>query len=387
MKNITRITLFAILIACEPVEKTNSLENKANYITTDYVTFSVDSLTSVQLITPDIINYNSEQCLIFGNYLDNTLQIYDWDSKQRINRIQFEKEGPTGINNLEGFKYINQDSILVFSSKRGTLFWFDEKGNLLDTIKHNQAISHRLIAHASLPVIYDEGYLYISNLGLPLLYNNSAKGYWKNRPQKLEYSVEVGNKKHFEYNVDYPPVIKNSEGIILMHNFSRVFNGKEFVYGWHKDENLYLMHKDSLSIHDFFTVKSKYVEKTFNESFLGDIDENEKLNRFDCLQSLYRNLIYDPYRQVYYRLVLHRFTEDELLSNPNECEDYTRPLSIMEISSDFKLKQELKLPAKTYNPDVFVVSPEGFYLSINNPYNENSNENELQLERINFDEL
>jgi hypothetical protein len=106
-----------------------------------------------------------------------------------------------------------------------------------------------------------------------------------------------------ELPFSYPPLIKGDE--MLTHSvdfglaFSRDFTGEVFVYSFYFDEEIYVAsinHKEIKAVN----VKSKYTDKV----------KVERVNRNDMLAGAkqdygtlqYGNLLYDKYRNIYYRL-------------------------------------------------------------------------------------
>jgi hypothetical protein len=95
---------------------------------------------------------------------------------------------------------------------------------------------------------------------------------------------------------------------------SRFYDGSNFIYSFHFDENIYVTSPDHQTVRSI-PVKSRYIpEVKFGEAIkTGDPLKNE------MKIPPYGNLIYDPYRGVYYRFT---YPECELDNGENFIDIY-----------------------------------------------------------------
>ena len=183
--------------------------------------------------------------------------------------------------------------------------------------------------------------------------------------------------------VDHPAVIKEAKGYILQLDFSRVWNGKELIYSWYKDDQLYTYDAEGKKLRSI-PAKSRFLSNDFNAPYYGSLEDLEAATQHVLSQGRYLNLIYNKFENCYYRMVLHAYTENEIATLGKTSRYETSNISIIKLDSNFNIIEEKLLKRMTYLPDVFFVTEEGLYLSTNNSHNEATGEDELVFEKISF---
>lgn len=132
----------------------------------------------------------------------------------------------------------------------------------------------------------------------------------------------------FDYP-EYPGSETKLKKYGLENTFSRCFDGKRFVYSFYYDENIYVATPSHDSI-QMIPVKSNYFNKVkWNRQPL-------QILRDFCENAWYGNLLYDKYRDLYYR-VAYPSTKIEKGIRPIELFLYGRKIfSIIILDKDLR---------------------------------------------------
>ena len=127
-----------------------------------------------------------------------------------------------------------------------------------------------------------------------------------------------------------------------------------------------------------YCLKSKHITKDFStkKKKPGSIAESMKMF---AENPEYRVLIYDKYRNVYYRFAypgIEVKPDDDVF----KLGEFRRVFSVMIIDKDFNLIGETLMPENTYNVNMFFVNEAGLWLSTNHVDNPNFEEDAINFE-------
>ena len=346
----------------------------------DKIIIPIDIEVNYNIGCPQVVEFRGKKCLSAINYQDNSFRIYDLKSGERLLKIQFPAEGPEGIGEIMGSALV-EDKIMVMGRGKDILYFFNLDGTLSSKLTFESHAGSRIFPHAGLPAVHNSPYLFITNLGYPV-YIGSSPGFFK-REQHLEYRFNLADSSLKKLAVDHPAVIKEAKGYILQLDFSRVWNGKELIYSWYKDDQLYTYDAEGKKLRSI-PAKSRFLSNDFNAPYYGSLEDLEAATQHVLSQGRYLNLIYNKFENCYYRMVLHAYTENEIATLGKTSRYETSNISIIKLDSNFNIIEEKLLKRMTYLPDVFFVTEEGLYLSTNNSHNEATGEDELVFEKISF---
>jgi hypothetical protein len=156
--------------------------------------------------------------------------------------------------------------------------------------------------------------------------------------------------------------------------FSRVKAKNKFIYSFLGDNHLYITQDHSKF--DKYFAGSQFFEKTNpypkNKSSVIDY------MKYMCENSYYNYLIYDEYREVFYRFVnlaMEVTPKDDL----EKLISYPPLASIIIIDKNFRKIGELKLPQNKFLVSNAFVAKEGLYISNNHPENPQMQDNKLSF--------
>lgn len=377
------IFLFCLLVLCAC--HSSKQEEDTCYLepTTDYLEYPVESDAYIPLFNLYTFCEDSCEYLTFSNMWTRTLYIYDLLKEILVKRIVFQSEGPNGIgSDLFGYYMTDFNHIYIPNISQNVIYLSDT------TAQIKQKILFDLTEEGDRPVpayytnIDDQQLVFRGDsLFVPQRLNNT---FGNQMVEKSPVGIVIDTLNHqvTSLPMKHPQLIstadvrKTIEGAIT---YSRIYNGEDFVYSFCMDEELYKVSPDHKRI-EKYKAKSRYLPKLDFKKSPDDFNQVLKLN---CEFPAYGHLIYDPYREVYYRIV-HLKTE---FTNPRE--DFLKILhagrgdfSIMILSKDFKVLGETRFPAFTYVNHIFFVREDGLYLSTSHFKRADYSDDKLCFQRL-----
>lgn len=212
----------------------------------------------------------------------------------------------------------------------------------------------------------------------PILWDSEKKGYWaqgysglydKNKSPERFFGTPVeafisadSTKKNIEKNipVTYPPRYKSE----CLHGYSvQVYrtlgaSGKR-IYSFPAESDIYIFDPITQKV-DTFPAKSVYDTLPFACMDKKDVTgkNGDLLMEKFILSPHYQRVIYDSYRNVYYRLFEPAMPQKNKDGYYNTLDD--KKLVLMIFDSDFKIIGEILLPTPKYIPEP-TVGKKGLY--------------------------
>ena len=255
------------------------------------------------------------------------------------------------------------------------LYKIDSTGTLIQKIRYGttdsgyEIIPHRSFSFFYTPLVFLDSKLYL--LQRPWEGNQG-------RTTPLCVVIDTLNQLHYELPYPFPALVKENEPVSgNVWSCSRVFNGKEFVYSFFYDENIHVSNVDHTHVRKY-KITSKDIRNVEIEK--RRFDDRYEYAKFNYGAQCYGNLIYDPYRNLYYRFA---YPKVDLEDGP----DYIgltslgrKKFSIIILDERFNVIGETMFPEWTYCPTVLFVHRDGLYLCNNHPMNPSFNEDILSFE-------
>jgi hypothetical protein len=318
------------------------------------------------------------QEMVFNiNWTTNSLQMYDLENGELIKNIQFEKEGDQGVGELMAFHVHTMDSIFLFPFGTSYCSLADTSGKVKKRFRYEAPENHT------------PGFVHnISYISPPIV--QGSKVILKTRPAIVSNYNEMTNemlaKSHLTFKLDleslkttllsqfYP--VEYLEKGSRRFDFSMVEGDGKVVYSFFGDHNLYWSENFEGPLKSI-DGRSSYLNEAlplFPKG--GPVLESQK---YSFASSRYENLLYDRYREVYYRFAfpdLEVDTEEEvraLRNNPG-------PFVVMVFDKNLKLLGETYFEGGMYLPMNAFVGKKGLYLSTNNPDNPENQEDKMGFE-------
>lgn len=361
-KFILAIAFASLLFSCSNQKTTKEQANK-NLILKSQFSLPLDSLSGFNANDIQIFEIKGQKKIGLLYRSRNAINIYSFDEKKLEETINFETEGPNGINSLTGFLWISPEEIYVYSYWGRTVYRVNNQSQVLATFQFEEfdkAIKYPVLEPNSLrPMVLRGNQIFIAGH----MYQTLPKD------QIGTPFVKVNlESKSSELIGKYP---------------DKVFQGKwrikaQTYFDYLKEKKLFVISyaiSDSIEVTDFkkyskkYEAKSSYIQaiKPFHPNYEYISNNKEEQYAYD-LSSAYWGIKYDPYRKVYYRFGIIGNTLEEFSSGLNPI------FFVIILDENFTKIGEMKFPRGVVYPSLSFVEKDGLYIANKKQYAEVSEE-------------
>ncbi len=162
------------------------------------------------------------------------------------------------------------------------------------------------------------------------------------------------------------------------YTWYRELYDSSYIYSFTFSNYIYQYDKKQENKHTKKPAKSKYAPENLMQKKALTIDEGRK--------AMYGKIVYDKYRNVFYRFFLleHIFNEGETIF---EAARFKKQFSIIVLDKDLNVIGETLFPENTYISYMHFVAPEGLYISTNHIKNPDFDEDYLKFELFELKEM
>ena len=388
IKHLSLLFVLVSLIACSQNKKQkgdSSVDEYSLAPTKEYASFEVPSDVKLYMKTLHLYTdpATKKEYLTFQNVAEHEILVYDWDTKKKINKILFEKEGPNGVGRFHGYIIKSFDEIYLAEAMRPVISVMDSTGKLIKRIHYPKTTDGTRIMPSNSSTLRYTTFEIIGNKIYITQKLNRDFGRYTVEKSKVSAVIDTLTKENKLLPLNFPIILTTEE--MQTHTvgnefaYSRAFDGEKFIYSFSYDEKIYVTNVEHDDIQRI-PAKSRYITSPEKVGKVpGIIDMTKKI----CELPMYGNLIYDKYRKVYYRFVFHEetFSADE--------EDFSElwqmgrnKFSIIILDEDFKCVGETEFPTGIYSIWAFFIREDGLYLSTSHYKNPTFSDDVLQFERI-----
>ena len=375
MKKITTLTILLLIFSLYSCNKKHTESNTVALIKTNKtLSFPLDYETRNLIISLfPFTDSEGKEYLTFQNERKNAILFYEMNSGKFLYKIEPALEGPDGIGRLFGYHIQDLNTIYLTTLIKSEVILIDSAAHVKERINFRTDSAGLLINTANStssnyrPIVIMDNKLFLAARN-----NRFAKRH------PVSFTIDLQTKEldflPFEYPVFPVSSDKSKEGSIEYY-LSRDFDGLNFVYSFHYDENIYVVSPDHQSFRKI-PVKSRYVRKVEFSELMTSGDEMKNFIE----TSNYGNLYFDRYRDVYYRVAYPKNTVDAK-DNFIELANYGRKVfSIMILDRDFRILGETLFPEYIYNPTVMFIREDGLYISSSHIKNPNYDDDWLTFD-------
>lgn len=363
-------------------------KNKESYelrATDEYLKFPLNSKTSllIKAICP-FVDKDGTEYLTFQNNMEPEILVYNMKKQTYMRTISFDREGANGIGWFGGYYIKSWDEIYLPEMTRPEINIVNSDGRLLRTISYAETVQGKqTIPFISLtsvytPMVFIGHQLYIPQT-INLMHGSKAL---EESPVTVVLDTLTSKLKELPFR--FPQIMSledvKNKSLGSEYSYSRCFDGNNFIYSFFFDENIYVTPPSHKRI-DKIVVKSRYInELKFVDRTPDDLNLVAK-----ALSELpfYSNLIYDKYRNVYYRFV---FPKVDLPTNETDYAEIWQmgrtKFSIIILNDQFEVIGETLFPENVYVSTQYFIRKEGLYIGTSFPKNPNFDENTLSFQRI-----
>ena len=372
MRTIFSLILLTILSSCSESEDRKIPIIK--FVENENLVFPLDDSTVENMEHLQFFQRNDSNILAFTNEYDNSIVFYDYDSREYLNRISYDKEGANGIGHVFAFFYVNEDSIYHFHYNLSTLFRTNTDGEVLE--KHliqvfpNPSPDSLFLAPTLFPRPQSPMRIIGNEMLIPGFLIAEVEGENdKNRPVMTFFNLNSHEIRHTDC---YPSMYHNS-------NWGGDMTWRSVKYTMSPNDELVL----SFSADHNVRVR-KVGEENYNEYYAGIGDgydikpiENKVVNfkaippeviRSHYIRNLtYDGIYYDKYREVYYRIAKLPDSNIDIHKRP-----IRKPIEVVVLNKDFEMLGKASLPYYKYWIIHVFVGENGLHIQI-----QSDNEDEL----------
>jgi len=366
------ILLFGLFFSCSG-EKTNE-QNIFTLTSTGHVkSFELDSdvkYNAFYLYT--FSENNGREYLSFLNYQTNQILFYDLRTSKFLFKIELASEGPHGVVRPSGFYVKDFDNIYISSYAYEGLIKIDTVGHIVQKIPYGKTSegykvlpSYTPSSHPYIAPVFIDGKMFITQQGVERFHPVDDT--------PLSVVIDTVSDGIFGTPLTFD-ILNDDEQESRDLRFSRIYDGTQFVYSFYVDEDVVVTPVDHLG---FKTIKAKsrYISVATEVQKSGEQGPRSNLE-----VARYGDIVYDPYREVYYRFAYH-YTELDSKKNWRGSAVFGRKkFSVIILNKDFEVVGETLFPEAVYNSYVFFVHRDGLYISRDYQINYDQSEDYMTFE-------
>ncbi len=371
-----KITLLAVislfcLLSC--VDKKVQTKESYNLVASDkQLSFALDPNTKTFILALfPFTDETGKEYLTFQNQDQNEILFYDMNSRKLEFKVKPAYEGPNGVGQVLGYYVHTIDSIFLTISGTNEIVLVNRNAEIKDKINYERAEDGTLltdfcsISSVYQPIIMIDKEMYIMS---------GCNRWLEKDPISAVINLEVKTIHVLPYYYpSFPGADNKAKRAGIEEHLSRCFDGKHFVYSFYFDETIYIASQDHDSIKEV-KVKSKYIDKVRLLDDYGNLTFTDA-----CENPNYGNLLFDKYRNVYYRIAYPE-TEIEKEVKGMELLQYGRKnFSIIILDKNFNIIGETLFPDYTYNSTLMFVREDGLYISDSHYLNPDYSDDELSF--------
>ena len=384
LKKMYFYVLVALLSSCENKTATEFSESTSySHIVSEsnILEIPLDRYTKTFSFFTQVYQDSGNTYLVRLNRNANQLQFYNLVDKLLAFKIKFAHTGPDGVGDIRNFYVHNLDSIFILRAHANTVFLTDSSAQVYD--------AHRIPSRFE-----DNSFVFLSGFTFsPMFYKNeelcimsisdfqscNQKLYQGDQPVMIKYHLKTKKETSMaQFPNSYKG--KNWDTDQTIYNCYTYDKSKaQFLFSHAASDFLYIRDLQG-NLKDSVLCKSDFIKGDLH--YDGDCEDLSHLQERHFMETpSYFAIIYDSFRQVYYRLVLlpgkvNSFPADKGM--PNDLISYKIPVIIV-LDVNFKKIAEKILPEDTYMPFDYFVGKEGLYMSVNHDNSEFLEEDKLKF--------
>ena len=345
MKLIIFFTAILLLSSCKKGNVTEAPSVSYNYTlspTQKIKSFALDSETRYNgFYLYPFTDRQGKEYLSFLNYRTNQILFYDLNTCDFLFKVDLDKEGPNGLSIVSGYYIKDFDNMYVSTYIYSGLIKVDTTKRIIQkvpygTTKEEYKIvpSYTPSSHPYVPPIFIGSKLYITQMAADHIYPASKT--------PVTVSIDTLTHKCETMPFTYGDIFTTEQLSTRETACSRIFNNNQFIYSFQIDENIYVASIDHETIRKI-NIKSKYINNIPNDKIPVDFNQGAKQN---LEVARYGDLIYDPYRKVYYRLAYPDTELENTIQWRGRAVYGRKKFSIIILDQNFNIIGETLFPEK-----------------------------------------
>ena len=365
MKIFTFVFLLALFCfsvqSCSP---TKSGIYKTKFLSK--ITIPLDTAISDKI---SFIEYNDENNMVYFALLQDKI-IYNFQLKSlsHLNSLSFD-------NKINCFKIISKDSIYIFQSETNSISLINKNGLVKNCTNFDNIFfkNYRVYIQFILSSLMKIENSFI----LPIVIDPSTRKEYYDMPIAMKYDL---NSQKTKFGIYWPPYYCSNKELYAFEPSIIMNKKKELLVSFLLSDYVY-RYDSNFKFIDSIKYKSKYQEENFPAlcNYNDEFPNNDSTMRYLDLRQEYASLKYDKYRDLYYRIFLHK-VNNQHIDEPLSYFDKT--FSLIVIDSEFNILNEEVFSGIDYNFNSFFITPEGISFVSNNRKSNDYNADSLRI--VNF---
>jgi hypothetical protein len=312
----------------------------------------LDSITTPIVTYPQYFDLNGIEYLSTINVIDNSIKIFELNSRKSFKTISFDSDGPNRLTDLLSFHIINQDS-LFYLDKIGNLYLLDSNSSILNRWRakdHNEK---------GQPLFYDNILPITGDFKKQVIFPNY---YTTQIDRKLFFILDFENNQ-FTYKVAPPEEYVNGfYGVGDFGNWNFIENNDGYILNFpnineifHYDKQLNFVKKIELKIDGPTIDIVNPLPKNFDLSNASQLNEKEIEGKLKS-SYVYGYLLFDRKSEKFIRFLKYPIPPSSQNSNDVVTRN-ERKYSILIFDKNFDFIKEMKIPF-----DEYLINEIGFFV-------------------------
>lgn len=379
------LPLFLLIISCGKKQSV-SFDNQVSLAGSDTLVFLLDN--STYYVSKAIFQFedNGKEYLLFQNDRNRgkpRFIIFDMEQRNVFKSVPLYEEGPNGIAALSGGWPLDMNHFLV-TARSPYCYMVDDSGNIIKRIKiwnYDKEAKGKMFENYCTSIFYS----YYSSPAIIkdslLFFDQADVGYprkpedWKNISMFAYANLNSGKMAKTE--LKYPSIFEEEEvwaAKSYSPEFSYAYTGEDVAMSFYQYDSIFV--SSDFKHLRAYNAKSRYfphVRPELYNTYKGVLVWLQEA----YLKHRYHHLLYDKYRDVFYRFALqpYQFPKGKLPTGEASGQEF----SIVILNNKYEIIGETRFPGNTYLYRMCFVGKKGLYLSLNNQENPCFDEDKLMF--------
>lgn len=355
------IGLLGVIIFHSCHDERNSYGRKGtNEYTMEFVEGKMFLLDSMTAQTVNYMQLIGDTSLAIFNSPMNNICLFDWVTGKEKLKIRLQKEGPNAVNGIRGFYIQSKDSIWLYNDWKKDVYLVDADGILREK-RCLQKLLYPIVERSYSVSPFPQTNVPIERVGNKLILQG-MNDVLSNGVLPAATVLYDWNTNKLDIENPYPSVYANKDKINDEWNtfaYRQVpytlNNKKEIVSGFPASDSIVVYNMNTDSYTSFF---AGYSEETNIKPYISTSRTATQRNYLEQYQ--YTSVLYDTYRDLYYRLVVLPKVDYDL----NDITTQQKDLAVIILNKDFKKVGEYCLEHDRYMYINAFVASEGLCINV-----------------------
>lgn len=334
-----------------------------------------------------LFNEKGKDYLSFQNLPKSEILIYSMDSQSLVKRLCINTEGDNSVvGGFGGYYIADMEHIFIPSIYVSTIFVVDTAGTVKQKINYEKTKDDQLLKpfmpSDKSQMVFMGNDLYIpQTINLRLGDKAIEKSPIKVVLDTIENTIEA-------LPMRFPPLVSYKDfgtAGAFGADYSCCYDGNRFIYSFDADEDLYL----TSSAHEKVEkkkAKSKYIDAV--TVFRSNDDDFQRMIKAQCEHASYGKILYDKYRDVYYRFAYSSGAIDDYSGDYLDLfRSGRKSFSIMILDNELNIVGETSFPAYTYNSNLTFIIEDGLYISLSHIKNPDYSDDILRFQKLELKDI